>query len=185
MRPRLPIPYKPFIANTPETSILSGGMKRILLFLGLAAALAVPLGVSAAAGTDGSLSVKKGHATIVLKVRGTVIGRLASGNVRIRDMKPYDNSVPQIRHCRVRYPNFSTIACTGRKIVFRALDGRFVLRLKGSGIFFSAVGRGTVTMLGAGSLTVPNGFWSQDDGPYQPIPDELMTLTLGTPPTRP
>jgi hypothetical protein len=159
-------------------------MKRILVLLGLTAALAMPVAVVAAAGTDGTLSVKKGHATIVLKLRGTIIGRLASGTIRIRDVNPYDNSAPQIRHCRLRYPSFATIACTGRKIVFRALGGRFVVRVKGSGIYLSAVGRGTVTVQGAGSLTVPNGVMSLDDGPYQPIPDLLTTYTLGTPPTR-
>ena len=159
-------------------------MKRILVILGLTAALAMPVAVVAATGTDGTLSVKKGHATIVLKVRGTMIGRLARGTIRIRDVNPYDNSAPQIRHCRLRYPSYAMLACTGRKIVFRAVGGRFVVRLKGSGIYLSAVGRGTVTVQGAGSLTVPNGVMSLDDGPYQPILDELTTYTLGTPPTR-
>src|SRR5205823_3560978 len=163
----------------------SPDMRRILLLLGLAAALSMPLAVSAAAGTDGTLSVKRGHATIVLKLHGTAIGRLASGTIRIRDLNPYDGSTPQLRHCRLRYPNPWTIACKGRKIVFRALDGSFVVRLKGAGIYLSAVGRGTVTVQGAGSPSLSNGLMSLDDGPYQPIPDELATYTLGTPPSRP
>jgi hypothetical protein len=155
-------------------------MKRLLLLLCLAAALALPVAVSAA-GTDGSLSVKRGHATIVLKLRGTTIGRMARGTVRIRDMNPYDNAFPQVRHCRtLRYPNPYTTLCTGKKLVFRAVDGRFQLRVKGSGIYLSAVGRGSVTLQGAGSLTVPNGLMSLDDGPYQPIPDEQTTYPLGT-----
>jgi hypothetical protein len=160
-------------------------MRRILLLLGLAAALAVPVAVSAAAGTDGTVAVKRGHATIVLKLKGTVIGRMASGTVRMRDLNPYDTAIPQVRHCRtLRYPNPTTAVCTGRKIVFRAVDGRFVVRLKGSGIFFSAAGRGSVTVQGPTNPTAPTGVMSLDDGPYLPIPHELTTYPLGTAPTR-
>ena len=156
-------------------------MRRILLLLGLAAALAMPVAVSAAGGTDGTLSVKRGHATIVLKLRGTVIGRLASGTVRMRDLNPYDNSIPQVRHCRtLRYPNPLTAVCTGKKLVFRAVDGRFQARLKGSGIYFSAVGRGSVTVQGTGSPSLSNGVMSLDNAPYQPIPDLLTTYPLGS-----
>ena len=113
--------------------------------------------------------------------RGTVIGRMASGTIRIRDLGPYDDSIPQIRHCRLRYPDVTTIACTGKKIVFRAVDGRFVVRLKGSGIFLSAVGRGNVTITGAANPNLPNGVMSIDNGTYQQIPDFQMTFPLGTP----
>ena len=160
-------------------------MKRILLLIGLAAVLAMPIAVSASTGTDGTLSVKRGHATIVLKLKGTTIGRMARGTIRIRDLNPYDNAIPEVRHCRLRYPNSLTVVCTGKKIVFRAVDGRFTVRLKGSGIYLSSVGRGTVTAQGAGSVTVPNGLMSLDNAPYQPIPDELTTYMLGTPPSRP
>jgi len=149
--------------------------------LGLTAALALPAVVAAAAQTDGTLSIKRGRATINIKLqRGTVIGRMASGTIRIRDLGPYDNSIPQIRHCRLRYPNSTTIACTGKKIVFRAVDGRFVVHLKGSGIFLSAVGRGNVTVTGTANPNFPNGVMSVDNGPYQQIPDFETTFTLGS-----
>jgi hypothetical protein len=152
-----------------------------MLILGLTAALALPAVVAAAAQTDGTLSIKRGRATINIKLqRGTVIGRMASGTIRIRDLGPYDNSIPQIRHCRLRYPNSTTIACTGKKIVFRAVDGRFVVHLKGSGIFLSAVGRGNVTVTGTANPNFPNGVMSVDNGPYQQIPDFETTFTLGS-----
>jgi hypothetical protein len=160
-------------------------MKRILLLLGLAAVLAMPVAVSAAAGTDGTLSVRKGHATVVLKLKGTTIGRMARGTIRIRDLNPYDDAFPQIRHCRLRYPNATTATCTGKKIVFRVLDGRFTVRLKGSGIYLSAVGRGSVTMQGLGALPASSGLMSLDSGPYQPIPDVLTTFPIGTSASRP
>ena len=152
-----------------------------MLILGLTAALALPAVVAAAAQTDGTLSIKRGRATINIKLqRGTVIGRMASGTIRIRDLGPYDNSIPQIRHCRLRYPNSTTIACTGKKIVFRAVDGRFVVHLKGSGIFLSAVGRGNVTVTGTANPNFPNGVMSVDNGPYQQIPDFETIFTLGS-----
>jgi hypothetical protein len=156
-------------------------MRRFLLFLGLVAMLAVPAVVTAASRVDGTLSVKRGRALINIKLqRGTVIGRMAKGTIRIRDLGPYDNSIPQIHHCRLRYPNSTTIACTGKKIVFRAVDGRFVTRLNGSGIFLSAVGRGNVTITGAANPTFPNGVMSVDNGPYQQIPDFAMSFSLGS-----
>ncbi|HEY6836536.1 MAG TPA: hypothetical protein VI142_08800 [Gaiellaceae bacterium] len=156
-------------------------MRRFLLFLGLVAALAVPAVVSGATQTDGTLSVKRGRATIDIKLkRGTAIGTLANGTIRIRDLGPYDASIPQIRHCRLRYPNTTTIACTGKKISFRAVDGRFVVHVKGSGIFLSAVGRGNVTVTGAAKPNVSNGMLSVDNGPYQQIPDFPTTFTLGS-----
>src|SRR5438046_8457467 len=110
-------------------------MKRIQGLSRLADAHAMSSAESASTGTHGTLSVKKGHATIVLKLKGTTIGRMARGTIRIRDLNPYDNAIPQVRHCRLRYPNSLTVLCTGKKIVFRAADGRFTVRLKGSGIY--------------------------------------------------
>jgi hypothetical protein len=159
-------------------------MKRFLLALGLLVALAVPTVVTAAARTDGTFSVKRGRATIDIKLkRGTIIGRMAKGTIRIRDLGPYDNSIPEIHHCRLRYPNSTTIACTGKKIVFRAVDGRFTSHLRGTGIFLSAVGRGTVVLTGAATPGFPNGVMSLDNAPYQQIPDVETTLTLGSAPT--
>lgn len=157
-------------------------MRRFLLFVGLAAMFAVPAVVTAATRTDGALSIKRGRATITIKLkRGTVIGTMASGTIRIRDLGPYDNSIPQVRHCRLRYPDSMTIACTGKKITFRAVDGRFTTHLKGSGIFLSAVGRGNVTVTGAANPRFPNnGLMAVDNGPYQPIPDYEMNFALGS-----
>jgi hypothetical protein len=157
-------------------------MRRLLLLVGLAAALTIPAIVLAAARTDGTLSIKRGRATIGIKlVRGTVIGRLANGQVKIKDVSPYDGAPPEFLNCRRRrYPNPSTTVCIGRRISFRALDGRFVINLKGTGIFLSAVGRGTVSITGAADPSIPNGAMSIDNGPYQPIPDFEMTFPLGS-----
>ena len=156
-------------------------MRRFLLFVGLVAALAVPAVVTAASRTDGTLSVKRGRATVAIRLgRGTVIGRLANGQVKIKDVSPYDGPPPEFRNCRHRrYPNPSTTLCIGRKLTFRALDGRFVVNVKGTGIYLSAVGRGSVTITGAANPSYPNGVMSIDNGAYQAIPDFEMTFPLG------
>jgi hypothetical protein len=159
-------------------------MRRFFLTLGLLAALAIPAVVTAAGRTDGTLSVKRGRATIAIKLtRGTVIGRLASGQVKIKDPTPFDASSPEVHHCRrLRYPTPNTTLCIGKKLTFRAVDGRFVVTAKGVGIFLSAVGRGTVTITGAANPSFPNGVMSVDNGPYEPIPD-YETFQLGTAPS--
>ncbi len=156
-------------------------MTRILPLLAAVAALAIPTTLLAASASDGTLSVKRGRAAIVLKLRGTAIGSIAIGSVKIRDLTPFTGSSPRFRHCRILRPiSASTTLCKGRKISFRAPDGPYVVTAKGVGIFLSAVGRGTVTFDGTGDATHPNGLMSFDDGPYLPIPDEPTSYSLGT-----
>jgi hypothetical protein len=154
-------------------------MKRTFLVAALAALLAVPTAVSAAA-SDGTLSVKRGRGHVVLKFRGTVIGRLASGSVQIKDFRPFDNNDPQFLGCRTRWDvSVTTTICKGKGISFRALDGRYNLNLRGSGIFLSVVGKGTVTIDGNGELGVPDGVMSLNGGPYQSLPDFPTPFVLG------
>jgi hypothetical protein len=154
-------------------------MARTLSLLLLAAALAFPATLSAASTTDGTLSVKRGHGLIVTKLRGTVIGSLASGTVRVKDLTPFDGQSPRFRHCHTLRPiNASTTVCKGRKISFRALSGPYVVTTRGTGIFLSAVGHGSVMFDGVD--TAPTGVMSFDGGPYQPIPVDPTTYPLGT-----
>jgi hypothetical protein len=154
-------------------------MARIFTLLALAGALTLPAALPAATGTDGTLSVKRGHGLVVLKLRGTAIGSLAVGSVRIRDLAPNDGQSPRFRHCRtIRTLSPSTTLCKGRKLSFRALDGRYTVTVRGSGLFLSAVGHGTVMFDGAD--TAPTGLMSFDGASYQPIPVDPTTYPLGT-----
>ena len=156
-----------------------------MLLLATALALAVPA-VLAAAGTDGTMSVKRGRALIVFdKLQGTAIGRMASGKVRIRVLRPKTDAAPQFLHCQKRIINRTTTLCQGKKLTFRALDGHYVIRLQGSGIFMSAAGQGTGSTQGAAIPGLSNGVISFDDGPYGTIPDDPTPFTLGTPPPPP
>jgi len=124
---------------------------------------------------------RRGRGQVTLKFKGTAVGRAATGKIRIKDMTRFDAQVPTFRHCKVlRHVNPTTMLCTGKKISFRALDGRYTITVQGSGMFMSAVGRGTVTVDGAGEDGRPDGVMSVDNGPYEPLPIALSIFPLGT-----
>ena len=157
-------------------------MRRILVFLALVAALTVPVGLAAAGPSDGTLSVKRGRGAMTLKLKGTVIGRVRTGRVQIRDFRPFDPYDPQLTGCRVRHPHVGVYVCKGRSIGFRVDERRYNVGVRGSGISISAAGRGSVVVDGAGDLGVNDGTMSIDDAPYESLPDVATTFFLGTPP---
>jgi hypothetical protein len=146
------------------------------------AAFTVPAALSADTPGDGTLSVKRGRGSVVVKLKGTVIGRLTNGRVQIRDFRPFDSNVPLFTGCKVRHPTISLAVCQGRKIGYRVLDGRFNVNVRGSGISISAVGRGTVTTDGSGEDGLPDGVMSMNAQPYESLPDDTTTLPLEAPP---
>jgi hypothetical protein len=159
-------------------------MRRLLIVTAVLAALTVPLAVAAATPGDGTLSVKRGRGSVLLKLKGTVIGRVArNGRVQIHDFRPFDGNDPQLT-CRphVRRIGAGTWLCKGRNIGFRVDDGRFNVNVRGTGISISAVGRGPVTLDGTGETGVNDGVMSVDSAPYESLPDEPTTIFLGTPP---
>ena len=153
---------------------------RLLLAVAIGAALALPAAAPAGKGSDGTLSIQRGKGLITLKFKGTAVGRAAKGKIRIRDLTPLDAQVPTFRHCkRLRPINRTTLLCTGKKISFRALDGRYTIMIQGTGIFVSAVGRGTVTVDGTGENGKDDGVISFDNGPYESLPDLMTVFPLG------
>lgn len=162
-------------------------MRRFLVVATLLAALTVPLAHAGGSQTDGTLSVKRGRGTLMLKLKGTVIGRVSTnGRVQVRDFKPFDGNDPQLT-CKPkpRHLSLGVTLCTGRNIGFRVDDGRFNISVRGNGISISAVGRGSVDIDGIGETGVSDGFMSIDSGPYQSLPDFKTTYYLGTPPPQP
>ena len=161
-------------------------MRRILPLTIALAALTVPAALSADTPGDGTLSVKRGKGSVVLKLKGTVIGRVKNGRVQVRDFRPLDVNDPVLTGCipRIRRIGAGISVCKGRNVGFRVVDGRFNVTVKGSGISISAVGRGPVTVDGVGDTGVNDGVMSVDDGPYESLPDDPLTFTLGTSSTR-
>lgn len=158
-------------------------MGRTILLTTLLAAFTVPVALSADTPTDGTLSVKRGRGSVMLKLNGTVIGRLATGKVQIKDFRPFDQNDPQFIGCKPKHPTLWISVCQGRSFGYRVTDARFNVFVRGGGISISAVGRGTVAVDGNGELGVNDGVMSIDDQPYQSLPDEPTLFYLGTSPT--
>jgi hypothetical protein len=138
---------------------------------------------------DGTLTVRDGRGTIALKMKGSIIGRLAKGTVTITE--PVDQTATIIVRGaeRTRYPNDLTTVYTGNNIRFRIADDRkLTLKLQGKGLNFSAVGRGDGWMDGLGDPSDGiffDGSYSLNGGPYQSLPDERTKFELVLPPPPP
>jgi hypothetical protein len=160
----------------------------------LVAALAVTsLATAAVAGAvrgpaeDGTLSVRDGRATIQLRMKGGVIGRLAKGRVTITDSVD-DGAVVIVRGAeRVRDITARTTVYSGMNIRYRISDDRrFVVRISGTKINFSAVGRGNGWLDGFGDPEAGiyfDGSYSLNGEAYHSIPDERAPVELVSSPS--
>jgi hypothetical protein len=160
----------------------------------LATAVAVSLAIAAAASgqrpgpvEDGTLSVRDGRASLQLRLKGGVIGRLGRGKLTIVDALG-DTSTVVVRGAeRVSLPNERTTVYTGRNIRFRIADEkRFVVKMNASKINFSAVGRGEGWLDGWGNHTAGvyfDGSYSLNGSPYKSIPDERDPFQLSALPS--
>jgi hypothetical protein len=167
---------------------------RSLRLLLLAAAAALALAVTAAAAAmrpgpveDGTLSVRDGRATIHLRMKGGLIGRLARGKLTVTDSLS-DTSTVVVRGAdRTRPVNERTTVYSGTNIRFRiADDQRLVVRINASKINLSAVGRGDGWLDGWGDPEAGvyfDGSFSRNGEPYRSIPDERERFELESAPT--
>lgn len=152
-------------------------------------ALLVPVATAAEAQRgDGTLSIRDGRGTVVVHARGAVIGQVArlerGGKLVIEDPVEGDGSDPRVIGADwVRARDDGTPVYGGKGIRFRLLGGRFVLRVTNAvGLQLSVVGRGTVTIDGAGSLAGgSDGFYSLNGEPAQSLPDEPQTFPIRPP----
>jgi hypothetical protein len=155
-------------------------MRRLLTFAVLAAALALPAGSAARTRgpNDGSLSVKDGRGVITIQGRGAVIGSFTQGRVTISDPIDGDGTGPIVTGDD--FPpierNDTTTTWRGTKVRFRNIGGTFKVVVRGRGINLSFVGKGTVTVNGAG--TGDDGTYATNGAEYSPIPDFLFTFAL-------
>jgi hypothetical protein len=149
-------------------------MRRLLtiaLLVGLvlpAAALARPDGIN-----DGTLSIQDGDGKMIIAGRGGVIGSFAKGSVTISDPVDGDGTGPIVTGDD--FPpierNDTTTTWRGNRVRFRMIGGTFRIVVKGRGINLSFVGKGQVTMTGAGTLD--DGTYSVNGGDYSAIPFQV------------
>jgi hypothetical protein len=155
--------------------------------------LALSIGLLAAAATasavrppveDGTLSVRDGRATVTLRMKGSVIGRLAKGRLTVTDSP--DGATIIVRGAEDQVPiSGRTTGYSGKNIRFRiADDKRFVVKVAGKGLNFSAVGRGDGWLDGWGdpeSGIFFDGSYSLNGTDYPTLPNERTRFELSAP----
>ncbi len=154
-------------------------VRRLLLIPALFC-LAVPAVAVARVGAagDGTLTIKTGAGRVMVGAKGGVIGRFDEGTMIVTDLNPNDDVdavVTGFEKKTIR-DDFTTVY-SGKGIRFRFIGATFKLVLVKSttGIDLSAVGKGTVELLGAGT---------EDDGTYSfngDAPKPLPTSPKGEP----
>ncbi len=125
---------------------------------------------------DGTLSVRDGWGRVIVVANGAIIGRFADGTLTVNDPSDDDGTEPIVRGAENRRSVSETrTVYRGKKVRFRLIGGRFTLRLTGTGMFLTVVGRGHVKLRGDW------GTYSLNGQQYQPLPFELTTLRLRAP----
>jgi opacity protein-like surface antigen len=144
-------------------------MRRLLTFAMLAALVLPAASAARTHGpTDGTLSVRDGRGTVTIAGRGGVIGSFARGAVTISDPIDGDGTGPVVTGDRwSKDRNDTTTSWGGTSVRFRIIGGTFRIVVKGRGINLSFVGKGRVTLNGAG--TDNDGSYSVNDGDYLPV----------------
>jgi hypothetical protein len=163
----------------------------LLLASLLAGALTVGASAAAPRVQDGTLSVRDGHGSMAVKVKGSVIGRLGRGTLTVTDAPSQGGTIVVRGAERTRYRSARTTVYSGRNIRFRVAHTRpVVVQVNGKAINFSAVGRGDGWMDGRGDPTAGiffDGSFSLNGAPYQSLPDlrTRFDLVLEPPPPNP
>ena len=153
-------------------------MRRLLTF-GLLVTLALPAASAArtSGASDGTLSVQDARGTITISARGGVIGSFARGSVTISDPIDGDGTGPVVTGDEwSKEKNDTTSTWGGTKVRFRMIGGTFKIVVRGRGINLSLVGKGTITLNGAG--TGADGSYSVNGGEYSAMPDFPATFFL-------
>jgi hypothetical protein len=167
-------------------------MRRLIWFTVLAIALAATAACFAVAGTsnDGTLSVKAGVGRVTLNFNGSAVGRVAHGSITVTDPQISDGwgfvtwGCDQGSYDKLTGDGDGQVSvCKGNGLRFRAIGGKYQIKLKGSGIYLSAVGQGSALLNGAGDD--PNigsdGTYSLNDQPYKSLPDFGALVDLAAP----
>jgi hypothetical protein len=166
-------------------------MRRLVWLTVLAFALAAPAAGFALTGNDdGTLSVKAGIGKVYLKFNGSAVGRVWSGSIRVTDPVATDGLGFDFSGCDVEQDKSDTTAnrsdtitiCRGSNLRFRAIGGKYQIKILGAGIYLSAVGHGYAVLDGSDNPAVDSdGTYSLNDGPFKSLPDFGGTVNLVAP----
>jgi hypothetical protein len=166
-------------------------MRRTLL-LTLLVFLVLPAGATAtrAAPGDGTLSVRDGVGTVQIELRGAIIGRMASGTLRIDNPRNDDCAEPLVWGAETVTPEPLIVTgelgirqprCiySGRDLRFRLVGGEHDISIvRGRDVNISAAGKGEAFLRGTGGFF--DGTYSLDGRDYVSLPDFGRWLNVGT-----
>jgi hypothetical protein len=135
----------------------------------------------AAAPTSGQLSVDGGKGVVMIDLRGSVLGRLGSGSLRVTDQTPFDRYTPLVAGKKLTSERVGlrTVLYRGQGLRFRLVGGGFRMVARGSGISVSAVGRGNVLLDGEPRWPGDDiGLYSRDGADCSSEPDSCLPLPV-------
>jgi hypothetical protein len=163
-------------------------VRRATIILAITLSAASLVAAAAAAGRppmeDGTLSVRDGRATMQLRVKGSIIGRLAKGKLTVTDSADGATIIVRGWESKVSLPGRTT-SYSGKGIRFRIADDHKVLvKLSGRGLNYTVVGRGDGWLDGFGDPTKGiffDGSYSLNAEPYHSIPDDRTQFVLASP----
>jgi len=167
-------------------------MRSLVVFVCSAVLFATLLGAAyAAEPSGGTLSVERGRGVVILDLRGSILGRLSSGTLRVTDQTPLDRFTPLVVGRRVTQERLGprTVVYRGQGLRFRMLGGGYRTVVRGAGIDISAVGKGVAVLDGEPRAVLDDaGLYSLDGvdcglEPERclPLPLEPTRLALGPP----
>jgi hypothetical protein len=168
-------------------------MRKLILFAcSVTAGAVVAASAGAAEPNVGTLSVEQGKGVVALDLRGSVLGRLTNGSLRVVDQTPRDRFVPLVVGRRLTQERLGprTVLYRGQGLRFRMVGGGFKIVIRGTGISVSAVGRGAVSLDGerrvegedTGVYSVDGVDCGVEPALCTPLPDEPERFVIGPPP---
>jgi hypothetical protein len=172
-------------------------MRKLVVLLCAFCAFAVA-GGGAWAGepTAGTLSVDRGKGLVMIDFRGSALGKLGTGTLRVTDQTPNDRYTALVVGKKLTQERLGprTVVYRGQGLRFRMLGGGYRMVARGSGITLSAVGRGAFVLDGDPRFTGDDvGVYSSTPGvdcsvepvSCTPLPTEPERFALEPPPETP
>jgi hypothetical protein len=137
-------------------------MRKLVVLLCALTALAAATVAWAAEPTGGTLSVERGRGTVMIDLKGSIVGRITNGALRVTDHTPLDRYAAVVSGRKLTETRLGprTVLYRGQGLRFRMVGGGYRMVARGWGITVSAVGRGTVV------LDAEQRFVGDDTGVY-------------------
>ena len=155
-------------------------MAKLALFLcSLVVVAALTSAAGAAEPASGTLSVDGGKGVVTIDLRGSVLGKLGGGALRVTDQTPNDRYAALVAGKRLTQTRLGarTVVYRGSALRFRMLGGGYRVVARGCGITVSAVGHGSVILDGDPKYPGDNvGVYSFDGVDCSVEPDSCVPL---------